>query len=160
MILVGLSEIKLANKEESLRTIGLGSCVGVIIFDVDKTIAGMAHIMLPESKIAKPGSRFLLGKFADTAIPELVKLIGSYDIPITRLRSKMAGGAEMFKGSRLTMMGSIGQRNIKAIKEQLHRFDIPIIAEDVGGHSGRTIEFYTHSSILSIRTVNRDEKQI
>lgn len=59
-----------------------------------------------------------------------------------------------------TDMMRIGPRNVEAVKQQLQRFHIPIVAEDVGGNSGRTIEFNPRTSLLSIRTVNQGVKEI
>ena len=54
----------------------------------------------------------------------------------------------------------IGPRNVEAVKQQLKSLSIPIVSEDVGGSSGRTIEFDTTTSILHIRTVNQGVKEI
>src|SRR5699024_11905725 len=39
-----------------IRTSGLGSCVGVVVYDLARKTAGLAHIMLPDSKQAKQRS--------------------------------------------------------------------------------------------------------
>lgn len=54
----------------------------------------------------------------------------------------------------------IGPRNVEAVKNELKRHGIPLVAEDTGGNSGRTIEFNPETSILHIRTVNQGVSEI
>ncbi|WP_100487705.1 chemotaxis protein CheD [Sporolactobacillus pectinivorans] len=153
MIQVGLSEIKFAESPEVLRTMGLGSCVGVIIYNEILKSAAMAHVMLPDSSLAR-SNLFMPGKYADTAIPELVRLMTDvHGFPLRSLKAKMAGGAEMFKSSKTLPLGSIGLRNSGAVRAQLQRFRIPIVAEETGKDYGRTIEFNPGSGLLMIRTI-------
>lgn len=159
MIHVGLSEIKVASNPESLRTMGLGSCVGVVLYNGRKKIAGMAHVMLPTSSLARTKD-YPPGKFADTAVPELVRILAARGVATAELKAKMAGGAAMFKTLRPSPLGSIGQRNVQAVKEQLDHFHIPVVAEETGKNYGRTIEFYTETGKLFIRAINKDEKMI
>lgn len=153
MILVGLSEIKYAESPERLRSMGLGSCVGVVIYQEIGKVAGMAHVMLPDSALAR-SDRFLPGKYADTAVPELIRVMTLvHGFPLRSLKAKIAGGAEMFKTARPFMMGSIGKRNIEAVHYQLGQFRIPIMAEETGKDYGRTIEFNPESGTLMIRAI-------
>ncbi len=66
----------------------------------------------------------------------------------------------MFSFSTGNEMMRIGPRNVQAIRDLLHTLNIPIVAEDVGGKSGRTIEFNPVTTILNIRTVNKGTKEI
>ncbi|WKB34846.1 chemotaxis protein CheD [Terrilactibacillus sp. S3-3] len=159
MIHVGLSEIKVASSPESLRTMGLGSCVGVVLYNEEKKIAGMAHVMLPTSTLARTED-YPPGKFADTAVPELVRILTTRGAKLSQLKAKMAGGAEMFKAIRPSPLGSIGKRNVLAVKDQLKQFRIPVVAEETGKNYGRTIEFYIETGKLFIRAINKDEKMI
>lgn len=159
MISVGLSEIKMSLPQQILKTSGLGSCVGVVLYSSNQKVAGMAHVMLPEAALARSES-FPPGKFADTAVPELIRQLTSRGLTMSDLRAKIAGGAEMFKSGVATLTGRIGPRNVTAVKKELNRFRIPIISEDTGGHHGRTIEFFADSSILYIRTIKKGEKRI
>ncbi|BBN98680.1 chemotaxis protein CheD [Sporolactobacillus terrae] len=155
MIHVGISEIKFAIHPESLKTLGLGSCVGVVIYHQQTQTAGMAHVMLPDSSFAR-STIYPPGKYADTAIPMLVtKLTEYYHCPISELKAKMAGGAEMFRTTRVLSMESIGKRNIEAVKAQLSDFHIPIISEEIGKDYGRTVEFFCDSCRLAIHALFR-----
>lgn len=160
MIHVGLGEIRFAVKPETLKTIGLGSCVGLVVYGEFSGIAGMAHVMLPDSSLAGVKA-FLPGKFADTAVAGLVHdLHNRYGLDAGLLKAKIAGGAEMFRSSRPQALAGIGRRNVLAVKEHLNRFRIPLVAEQTGEHFGRTIEFFTESGRLVIHSIQRGETVI
>ena len=54
----------------------------------------------------------------------------------------------------------IGPRNVERVKEELSALKIPLLASDVGGSSGRTIEFNPENALLTIKTVNAGTKVI
>lgn len=153
-IKVGIAEMKVVKAPDLIRTTGLGSCVGVIVFDPLLKIAGMAHVMLPDSSLAKSHlvNRF---KYADTAVIELVSAVVKQGARKIGLKAKIAGGAQMFQFTSGNEMMRIGPRNIEAVKNQLENLHILLVGEDVGGHSGRTIQFDPNTGILQIRTVNK-----
>lgn len=159
VISVGISDLNTAMAPQTIRTTGLGSCVGVVIYDESGRIGGLSHVMLPDSTLTK---QFVTNeyKYADTAIPILIERLLKQGARRFALQAKLAGGAQMFQFSSHSDIMRIGPRNIIAVKEQLEKLKIPVIAEDVGGNRGRTIEFDPHSGKLKIRTVNKGEKYI
>ncbi|SFK27308.1 chemotaxis protein CheD [Halobacillus dabanensis] len=159
VIRVGIGDMNIASSPDTIRTSGLGSCVGIILYDDVKKTAGLAHIMLPDSTLAKKQG-MKRAKYADTAIYDLVHALKDIGISTYRLKAKIAGGAQMFQLSSSNDMMRIGPRNIEAVKSILLSFRIPIMAEDVGGTTGRTIEFDPASCELHIRSVNKREKVI
>ncbi|MBB3867869.1 chemotaxis protein CheD [Parageobacillus toebii NBRC 107807] len=160
VVKVGIADMKVVHAPNLIRTSGLGSCVGVVIFDQWKEVAGLAHVMLPDSSLSR-SETMNVAKYADTAIEALIELVVQAGGRKGMLKAKMAGGAQMFSfPSKSTDMMRIGARNVEAVRLQLNRFHIPIVAEDVGGNSGRTIEFNPKTAILSIRTVNQGMKEI
>ncbi|KHD86521.1 chemotaxis protein CheD [Heyndrickxia ginsengihumi] len=160
VIKVGIAEMKLVYSPNIIRTMGLGSCVGVIIYDSLLKIAGLAHIMLPSSLIQKDRSQINTAKYADTAVKELLSQLLSAGCHLSHLKAKIAGGAEMFSFSSKNEMMRIGKRNTEAVKKELEQLQIQLVAEDTGGNKGRTIEFNPETSILKIRTVNHEIKEI
>lgn len=159
IVKVGIADLKFATVPDTLRTSGLGSCVGVVVYDLVKKKAGMAHVMLPDSTLAK-NKEFNTFKYADTAIPILIQELVASGARKFALKAKIAGGAQMFSFSSSNDMLRIGKRNEEAVKKALQSFDVPIVAEDVGGNSGRTIEFIIETGMLKIRTVNLGETEI
>ena len=154
IVKVGIADMKTAAPPHVIRTSGLGSCVGVVIYDMQRSIAGMAHVMLPDSSLSRGGD-LNIAKFADTAVPELRKLLLAQGASAAALKAKIAGGAQMFQYTGGTDLMRIGPRNVEAVKQQLIQLGIPLVAEDTGGNSGRTIEFNGAAGSLSIRTVNK-----
>ncbi|KAF0995644.1 chemotaxis protein CheD [Geobacillus sp. TFV-3] len=157
---IGIAEMEVVIAPNVIRTCGLGSCVGVVIYDAGKAVAGMAHVMLPHSSMAR-GGVINAAKYADTAVEALVQLVMAAGGRKGMLKAKLAGGAQMFSFSTAGGdMMRIGARNVEEVKKQLERFHIPVVAEDVGGHSGRTIEFNPQTGVLSIRTAAQETKEI
>ncbi|UFJ42148.1 chemotaxis protein CheD [Brevibacillus humidisoli] len=156
---IGMAGLGWVKSPDRLRTTGLGSCVGVVLYDAVVKIAGMAHVMLPDSSLGK-SNQTMIGKYADTAIPELIKQMEQAGAKANRLTAKLAGGAQMFSFMSGNDSMRIGPRNVEACRASLAQFMIPIIAEETGGNCGRTIEMDAATGILHIRTVNQGSKEV
>jgi chemotaxis protein CheD len=159
IIKVGMADVGIAKPPHRLRTTGLGSCVGVVLYDTVNKVAGMAHVMLPESSLAK-GGELSVGKYADTAIPFLIREMEQAGACVRFLVAKLAGGAQMFSFLGGSDSMRIGPRNVEACKSMLQQAHIKIVAEDTGGNCGRTIELDAATGILQIRTVNQGVKEV
>lgn len=159
IVKVGIADLNTVTSPNKIRTSGLGSCVGVVIYDAAKQIAGLAHIMLPDSSLTKQ-TNFNEYKYADTAIDVLINKLIAMGASKASLKAKIAGGAQMFNFNSNSDIMRIGPRNVEAVKESLASHNIPIVSSDVGGNKGRTIEFDPATSQLKIRTVNEGEKII
>ena len=158
VVRVGIADMNVVKAPQTIRTSGLGSCVGLVLYDSYARIAGLLHVMLPSSSLGKT-DRINVAKFADTGVKALIERLEAEGARSRMLKAKLAGGAQMFQfGSSDT--ARIGPRNVEAVKEQLRNYRIPIIAEDTGGTKGRTIEFDPVTSILNVRTVNEGTKDI
>lgn len=156
VVKVGIADLNVTKAPNKIRTSGLGSCVGAVIYDERKQVAGLAHVLLPESKLARQDN-FNHYKYADTAIPILVDRLVDLGARRNVLKAKVAGGAQMFRFSSGSDLMRIGPRNVEAVLKKLDQLSIPVLASDVGGHAGRTIEFDVQTSKLKIRTVNKGE---
>ncbi|OQO88079.1 chemotaxis protein CheD [Enterococcus casseliflavus] len=135
---VGISEYKIAQAPTRLITVGLGSCIGTIIYDEASHIGGLSHIMLPDSQPFLHKREIKPEKFADLALPAMVAEL-EQKIRRPRFQAKIVGGANMFQFQTLNTASNIGQRNIEAVEEVLARLNIPIVAKHVGGSAGRTM---------------------
>jgi chemotaxis protein CheD len=159
VIKVGIAEIDLVAPPYLIRTTGLGSCVGVVLYDDIKKIAGLAHVMLPDSSLSK-ATPINKGKFADTAIVALYEMLIKEGATAKVMKAKLAGGAQMFQFSSGNEMMRIGPRNVESVTVQLKKLGVHVISSDVGGSSGRTIEFNPETAELTIKTVNQGTKVI
>ncbi len=157
-IRVGIADLNIAEPPKKLITVGLGSCIGIAIYDAVTKVGGLAHIMLPDSTQFNNVTNPM--KFADLAIPLLLEKMQKEGASKRGLKAKIAGGASMFNFSDKSMIMDIGNRNGISVKNVLKSIGIPIISEDVGGNKGRTMIFDTATGIVQIKTVGMGIKQI
>lgn len=144
---VGMSEITLSESSQTTFVIpGLGSCIALVIYEPQRRLAGMAHVLLPDSSQA--ASNEAPGKFADTAVPHLIQALIARGASPAALVAKMAGGAQMFKAGPSL---SVGERNIEAVTRALAKHQVPLLASDVGGTQGRSIRYEVASERFVIR---------
>jgi chemotaxis protein CheD len=150
---IGMGEIGSAHDTGVLRTF-VGSCVGVALYNRRLKIACLAHIMLPESK----GRSSQPGKFADTAIPEMLRQLKQLSHGQTvRWSAKMAGGAKMFAfQSGMT----VGEQNILAVEQILGNLDIPLLGRCCGGTQGRRIALDVATGTMTIETMGGNPETI
>ena len=139
-------------------TLGLGSCVAIMLHDAERKAGAMAHILLPSRSLAHDTSN--LAKFPDSAVPLLVERLKALGAEPRRLVAKLAGGASMF--SQLMTPGTIqmGERNIVAARNALRAASIPIVREAVGGERGRSVRFHVKDGRVEIRSVGADAETI
>lgn len=156
-LMVGIADLKIGRETDVITTLGLGSCVGITMYDPIRKIGGMVHIMLPEHNGQMDQNKL---KFANTGIKELLDRLMRVGASRPALISKIAGGAHMFSGAASQNFLKIGERNIAVSIETLHTLKLPIAANDTGGTHGRTIELYTDTGRLKIKTVGYGEKFI
>ena len=160
MIRVGMADYKICQSPQKISTLGLGSCLGVILYDEGSGVCGMAHVMLPDSTRI-PSQKENRFKFMDTCLKDMYdELTTKRRIPASRLRAKIAGGAKMFAHRSSNSMLNVGEQNVNKAKEMLAAWKIPIRAEDTGDRYGRTITFDPSNSQLHIKTVGVGESII
>ncbi len=137
--------------EHVLVTLGLGSCVAIMLYDATSRAGAMAHVLLPSRSLARDATN--PAKFPETAVPFLVEQLRELDADPRRLVAKLVGGASMF--AQLTAPGSVqmGERNVAASRSALRGAAIPVIAEAVGGGAGRSVRFHISDGRVEVRSV-------
>lgn len=158
MVKVGMADLNVVKYPDSLTTLGLGSCIGICLYDPTTKVAGMAHIMLPSSQQIKMNQN--IAKFADTGIAKLVQDMEKMGARKSRFVAKIAGGAQMFAFQTGSDSLKVGERNAIAVRDILKKMGIPILVDETGGNFGRTIEFYSDTGKLKIKTVGKGEKEL
>lgn len=159
IVKVGMADMKICESPIKLTTLGLGSCVGIVLYDKITKISGMIHIMLPDSTKIKNNSN--RAKFADTGIADMFHQMLDKGAKQDGMIAKIAGGAQMFSfGSNYNDLMSVGEKNVSAVKNILEQMKIKIMAEDTGLNYGRTIIFNSIDGSLLIKAVGKDEKII
>jgi len=160
-LVIGISDLKIAQPPDTLITYALGSCVGICLLDAAAHVAGLSHIMLPDSKLS-PNDKNIM-KFADSAIPELIRQMEKRGASRARIKAKIAGGAQMFEVKGAASANSawqVGQRNVAAVQKTLQALRIPIIAQDILENYGRTVSFDPATGTMGIKALNRPVKNI
>ena len=158
VIKVGMADLNICKSPDIITTLGLGSCIGIALYDPTTKLGGLAHIMLPDSTQIRNNSN--IAKFADTGIEELVRRMTEAGALKSRLKAKIAGGAKMFQVSGLSDVGNIGERNAIASRQKLKEFGIPLLAEDTGLNYGRTVELHCETGEFYIKSVGKPIKII
>jgi len=148
---VRMADYAVGGEEHVLATLGLGSCIGISLYDRLKRVGGLVHIMLPEN----PGGKKTV-KYADTAIPFLISQLEKIGAQKRRLSAKIVGGAAMFKSESGNAVMQIGERNIEAVKKYLRKERIDIEASDVGKDYGRSMYFYLDDGRVEIKSFNKE----
>lgn len=156
--MVGMADLNIGRAPDILTTVGLGSCIGLTLYDPVTKVGGLVHYMLPDSKAVTNNSN--IAKFADTGVQELLKRVTMAGANRGRLVAKIAGGAKMFAVTQESNIGSVGERNSFAAKQLLHQLNIRLIAEDTGLNFGRTVELHCDTGDFYIKAVKKPVKII
>ncbi|MDT8901317.1 chemotaxis protein CheD [Anaeroselena agilis] len=158
LIKVGMADYKVGRDPASLISYGLGSCVGIAVFDPVTKVGGLAHIMLPDSNQARSTDN--PAKFADTCLPLMLDDLLKMGAVKSRLLAKIAGGAQMFTFANATDIMRVGERNSEAVRMMLKKLDLRLIAEDCGGNYGRTVELKLDNGVFRVKTIDKGEKEL
>jgi len=139
-----------------ILSLGIGSCVVLALYDTERAIGGLAHIMLPES--ASLNGRYAPYRCADTAIQSLLMGLRRRGAKRRDVVAKMAGGARMFSGNEISGT-PIGEQNLLILKKLLGAEGIPLIGEDVGGHHGRNVEFDLETGMMIVAAIGKEDRE-
>lgn len=139
-----------------ISTIGLGSCVAIVLHDATAQVGGMAHVLLPNEAMSRDKSN--PAKFPTTAVPLLLAEMRKLGASVERVRAKIVGGASMF-GNLIPAGGiNIGERNVSAVREVLAGANVPIVAEDTGSDYGRSVFLYVLSGRVEVRSLRKGSR--
>lgn len=155
-IRVGMAELKVAKAPGRIITLGLGSCIGVCVYDTRTHIGGMAHIMLPTSSMAPTAATESVNpaKFADTAVPLLIQEMEKLGAGREGLIVKIVGGAQMFCGNGYEDHICIGNKNIIAVETVCQQLGLFVSSRSVGGNSGKSVFLDLDTGEVQVRTLN------
>jgi chemotaxis protein CheD len=156
-IQVAMGQGAVARAPHVISSLGLGSCVAVILYDTQRRIGGLAHIMLPDS--ASVNGRRTPYQCADTAIATLLKRLRSNGAARQDIVAKIVGGARMFSFYEDSNT-SIGEQNIRSVRHILRTEQIPLVGEDTGGRHGRSVEFHLDSGRVIVTAIGKEDREV
>jgi chemotaxis protein CheD len=155
-LMARMAEIAVSKHEaDVLVALGLGSCIGLALLDRSSPVAGLAHIVLPESREGTS----VPGKFADTAVPELLRQMVALGAAKKRLAAVIVGGAQMFAAGASGSL-DIGRRNEQAVRSALAVSGIEVTVAVTGGSSGRTMRVHLESGLVTCKVAGSAEEPI
>lgn len=154
-IKVGIADYEVTADDTALTTAGLGSCVGVSLYDDETNTAGLVHVMLP---VAEEMNRRKPAKFANTGTELLIAEMEAIGATKQNMEAKIAGGSRMLDAPQIAT--GIGDRNVRQVKLTLEEHGIPLIGEDVGGDYGRSIRLEPATGTLVVKSVTRGVKTL
>ena len=150
-VVVRVADLRTGVADDTLLTVGLGSCVAILLYDAEARVGGLAHILLPSPALSRVDGN--PAKFPQSAIPRLIELMVAAGAKSQRITARLAGGASMF--SALAPPGTIqmGERNLVAVRQVLNSHGVPLIGEAVGGDFGRTVRLRVCDGRVEVTTV-------
>ena len=156
---VRVADYAVRKGDHVIATIGLGSCVAIVLYDRDARIGGLAHILLPSKSMSRETAN--PAKFPECIVPvmlEEMRRLGSASS--ARISAKIVGGASMF-GQLVSGSGiNVGERNVAATREVLAAANIPLLAEDTGLDYGRSVYFYLEDGRVEVRSLKKGDRVI
>jgi chemotaxis protein CheD len=150
-LIVRVADLRAGTGEEVLITIGLGSCVAILLHDPVARVGGMAHVLLPSPALSRQDGN--LAKFPQTAIPRLVELMGEHGGSVRRMTARLVGGASMFASLAAPGTIQMGERNVVASRQALYQQGIALTGEATGGDYGRTVRLWVSDGRVEISSV-------
>jgi chemotaxis protein CheD len=157
VVKVGVAQFRVGQAPDKLMTMALGSCLGIVLFDASTRVGSLAHAMHPRRERVK--NNMNKAKFVDTVVPLLIDRMVKRGARRDNIVAKIFGGARMFDSfTNCRGLLQIGEENIAAAREMLREHGIPIVAECVGGSTGRTIIVDLSNGTVLVRAVTSGEE--
>ena len=150
-IIVRVADLQVGGAGDLLMTVGLGSCIAIVLYDPGACVGGLAHVLLPSPALSKPDGN--PAKSPHTAVPRLLELMATAGASTRRMTGRLVGGASMFSGLGAPGTIQMGERNVVASRQALHQAGIAIIGEATGGDFGRTVRLWVADGRLEISSV-------
>jgi chemotaxis protein CheD len=151
-IVVNISDAKVADTAGAvLATYSLGSCIGVALYDPVAKVGGMLHFQLPTSTLDADRARQLPMMFADTGMKHLMDQMAARGAQKARIKTWMAGAAQMLNDSGIF---NIGRRNHAAIRKILWQYGLLISGEDIGGSTPRNLYLSIDDGTVTVKIGN------
>jgi chemotaxis protein CheD len=150
-IIVKVADLRAGIGNDVLVTIGLGSCVAILLHDAAARVGGLAHVLLPSPALSRKDTN--PAKFPQTAVPRLLELMVKEGASARRVTARLAGGASMFAGLGAAGTIQMGERNLVASRQALHQQGIALLGEATGGDYGRTVRLWVTDGRVEVASV-------
>jgi chemotaxis protein CheD len=156
---VGIAELEVARAPARLRALALGSCVAVVLHDPVAKVGGLAHVLLPSPAVARPRAD-QPARFAPGAVATLLESLLAIGAVRSRITARLVGGASMFTALQPPGTMQMGERNVTAAREALHRHGLRLVGEVVGGDFGRSVDFDVETGRLIVSSYEKGSVEL
>jgi chemotaxis protein CheD len=150
-LIVRVADLRVGTGDDVLVTVGLGSCVAIILHDPAVRVGGLAHVLLPSTALSR--GEAAPGRCVQTAVPALLEQMAAKGADPRRLRARIVGGASMFAALAAPGTVQMGERNVVAARQVLGAHGVPVVGEDVGADYGRTVRFRVADGCVEVSSV-------
>ena len=151
-----VADYAVARGSDVLTTVGLGSCVAIMLHDAAAGVGGLAHVLLPSAALAARDARNP-AKFPETAVPLLLEEMAALGAG-RGVVAKIAGGASMFAALLSASGVNMGERNVDATLRALESAGVPLVARDTGGDYGRSVSLEPSTGRVHVRSLRRGDR--
>ena len=151
-IIVRVADLRVGTNHDVLVTIGLGSCVAIVLHDPAAKVGGLAHVLLPSPALSRKDEN--PAKFPQSAIPRLLELMGQCGASTRRITARLAGGASMFASLAAPGTIQMGERNSVACRQALMQHGVALVGEATGGDYGRTVKLWVSDGRVEVSSVS------
>jgi len=153
-----MGDMQIASAPARLVTRALGSCLGITLYNSVRKLGAMAHPMLPDIDKARMKSN--PHRYVNSVIRKMVEDLEKLGITKNNLTAKLFGGAHMFSFITADSILNVGEKNIAMAKAVFEESAVKIVAEEVGGTFGRTIELNLENGKVLVDTISWGRKEI
>ena len=150
-LVVRVADLRIGVAEDVLVTVGLGSCVAIVLYDAEARVGGLAHVLLPSPALAREDGN--PARFPQSAVPRMLELMRADGARPERITARLAGGASMFASLAPPGTVQMGERNLVAARQALSVNGVSLVGEAVGGDFGRTVRLRVRDGRVEVSTV-------
>jgi chemotaxis protein CheD len=151
-IIIRVADLRAGSGPDVLVTVGLGSCVAVVLHDPVAKVGGLAHVLLPSPALSRRDDN--PAKFPQTAIPRLLELMAQKGASGRRITARLVGGASMFAALAAPGTIQMGERNLVACRQTLYQHGVALVGEATGGDFGRTVKLWVADGRVEVSSVS------
>ena len=150
---VNTGEVKAVVGKGILRSVGIGSCVVVVAYNLSRKIGGMAHIMLPG---AAPQQSLEKTKYAFDGIEQLLKQMFEAGANTDETEICLVGAGNILQKEDDTICDA----NIESVTGILEEKDISVIASVLGGTKRKSVFLNVEDGNISYAEGDEKEKTL
>jgi chemotaxis protein CheD len=157
-IFVRVADLRAGGGDDILVTVGLGSCVAIVLHDPAAKVGGLAHVLLPSPALSRKDDN--PAKFPQTALPRLLELMAERGASTRRVTARLVGGASMFASLAAPGTIQMGERNVVACRQTLNQHGVPLVGEATGRDYGRTVKLWVADGRVEVSSVSHGVQSV